>query len=96
MPAGSAVVVIQGPRFGTRAESEWYARHGWHLVNMTQYPEAVLARELDLAYCGVALVTDSDSGDEPGTGVHQDQVFANFERHLERLRQLLVATISEL
>lgn len=87
------VVVIQGPRFGTRAESEWYTKQGWHLVNMTQYPEAVLARELDLRYAGIGLVTDSDSGDAPGSGVTQEEVFAAFARHFDRLRQLLVQTV---
>lgn len=93
--AGGTVVVIQGPRFGTRAESDWYAGQGWQLVNMTQYPEAVLARELGMSYAGIALVTDADSGDEPGTGVSQEQVFAEFERHIGRLRQLILASITE-
>jgi 5'-methylthioadenosine phosphorylase len=89
----ATVVVIQGPRFGTRAESDWYAAQGWHLVNMTQYPEAVLARELELRYAGIAIVTDSDSGESPGSGVTQEEVFAAFDHHLDRLRRLLVAAI---
>jgi 5'-methylthioadenosine phosphorylase len=44
------MVVIEGPRFSTRAESRWYAAQGWSLVNMTGHPEAVLARELGLCY----------------------------------------------
>ncbi len=93
---GGTVVVIQGPRFGTRAESEWYAAQGWHLVNMTQYPEAVLARELDLAYAGIALVTDADAGADEGAGVSQEEVFATFDRHLGRLRQVLTSAIAHL
>lgn len=94
--ADGTVVVIQGPRFGTRAEAHWYASQGWQLVNMTQYPEAVLARELAMSYAGIALVTDADSGDETGSGVAQEHVFAEFDRHLGRLRDLLLASIADL
>jgi 5'-methylthioadenosine phosphorylase len=54
------VVVIQGPRFSTRAESRWFSQAGWHLVNMTQYPEVVLARELELCYANLSYITDYD------------------------------------
>lgn len=66
-PAGT-VVVIQGPRFSTRAESRWFSAAGWDVVNMTQYPEAVLARELNMCYSGIALVTDYDVGLEGTEG----------------------------
>lgn len=58
-PSGT-VVVIQGPRFSTRAESRWFSGQGWHLVNMTQYPEVVLARELELCYSNLSYITDYD------------------------------------
>jgi 5'-methylthioadenosine phosphorylase len=90
------VVVIEGPRFSTRAESRWFRSAGWDVVNMTQYPEAVLARELGLCYCAVAVVTDYDSGldDLPGVEpVRQEEVFARFEANLPALRRLLEATI---
>jgi 5'-methylthioadenosine phosphorylase len=86
------VVVVPGPRFSTRAESRWYRSQGWHVVNMTQYPEAYLARELGMHYAGVALVTDYDTGVEHDAGVEpvsQEQVFAFFEENLHRLRALL-------
>ena len=60
-PRGT-VVVIQGPRFSTRAESKWFSSNGWDVVNMTQYPEVALARELEMCYLNVALVTDYDAG----------------------------------
>ena len=60
-PQGT-VVVIQGPRFSTRAESEWFTKMGWQVVNMTQYPEVILAREMELCYSAVALITDYDVG----------------------------------
>jgi len=61
---GGTVVVIQGPRFSTRAESRWHRLAGWDVVNMTQYPEAYLARELGLCYSALASVTDYDTGVE--------------------------------
>ncbi len=56
------VVVIQGPRFSTRAESRWFSATGWDVVNMTQFPEQVLARELEVCYAGISLITDYDAG----------------------------------
>jgi len=62
-PAGT-VVVIQGPRFSTRSESKWFSSQGWEVINMTQYPEVVLARELEMCYVNISLVTDYDVGIE--------------------------------
>ena len=90
------VVVIQGPRFSTRAESRWFSRSGWHVVNMTQYPEAWLARELELCYANVSLVTDYDVGLEGMPDVppvSADTAFAVFRENLERLRALLFAAV---
>ena len=92
MHASGTVVVIPGPRFSTRAESRWYRAQGWHVVNMTQYPEAYLARELGIHYAGIALITDYDTGveDDPGVEpVTQEQVFAFFEENVHRVRELL-------
>lgn len=58
---GGTMVVVQGPRFSTRAESQWFIRQGFTLVNMTGYPESVLARELEMCYATMALVTDLDA-----------------------------------
>lgn len=93
---GGAMVVVEGPRFSTRAESEHYASQGWSLVNMTGHPEAVLAREMLQCYTPIALVTDLDAGVEAGAGVSQQEVFALFARNLERLRTLLADTIAAL
>ena len=93
------VVVIPGPRFSTRAESRWYRAQGWDVVNMTQYPEAYLARELGMCYLGIALVTDYDTGveDDPSVEpVTQEQVFGFFEENLHRVRRLLIELIPEL
>jgi 5'-methylthioadenosine phosphorylase len=93
---GGAMVVIEGPRFSTRAESQWYAAQGWSLVNMTGHPEAVLARELAMCYAAVALVTDLDAGLDEAGSVDQAEVFRVFGENTERLRRLLehvVATV---
>jgi 5'-methylthioadenosine phosphorylase len=97
VPAGSGtLVVIEGPRFSTRAESQWYARQGWTLIGMTGHPEAVLARELTMCYTMLALVTDTDAGVEEGEGVTQAEVFAVFGANMTRLRDLVGKIIAAL
>ncbi len=93
---GGTMVVVEGPRFSTRAESQHYAAQGWTLINMTGHPEAVLARELTLCYSAIALVTDMDAGVEDGEGVGQAEVFAMFGRNIERLKTLLGAVVADL
>ena len=90
---GGTVVVIQGPRFSTRAESRWFQDMGWDVINMTCYPECHLARELELCYATVAMVTDYDVGVEGGEAVSADRVGEGFRQNTERLRQLLWAAI---
>jgi 5'-methylthioadenosine phosphorylase len=86
---GGTMVVVQGPRFSTRAESQWFARQGFTLVNMTGYPEAVLARELEMCYAAIALVTDVDAGVTVGAGVRAVDVVAEFERNIGPFKQLV-------
>jgi 5'-methylthioadenosine phosphorylase len=89
---GGTVVVVNGPRFSTRAESRWYADAGWNVVSMTQYPEVVLAREMGMCYVNLSLVTDFDSGlehDDSVPPVTQLEVFAVFSQNLPRLRDAL-------
>ena len=93
---GGTVVVIQGPRFSTRAESRWFAGAGWDVVNMTQYPEAWLARELELCYANVMLVTDYDVGIADHPPVSADSAFAVFRQNLDRLRALLFRAVPEI
>jgi 5'-methylthioadenosine phosphorylase len=88
---GGTMVVVEGPRFSTRAESRWYTSIGGTLVNMTGHPEAVLARELALCYTAIALVTDLDAGVEGDHGVTQEEVFRVFGENTARLRGLLLA-----
>src|ERR687886_1507872 len=86
------VVVIQGPRFSTRAESRWYAAQGWEVINMTQYPEVALARELGMCYVNISLITDYDTGleGEPGiTPVTVEEVLRVLHDNNERVRRLI-------
>ena len=93
------VVVIQGPRFSTRAESRWFSAAGWDVVNMTQYPEAWLARELELCYQNVMLVTDYDVGLEGMPDVEPvsaEAAFRVFAENLDRLRALLLRAVPKI
>ena len=87
------VVVVEGPRFSTRAESAWFKAAGWEVINMTQYPEAVLARELELCYVNISLITDYDVGVEGVPAVTHEEVIRVFTENNARLRDLLLATI---
>jgi 5'-methylthioadenosine phosphorylase len=92
-PTGT-IVVIQGPRFSTRAESAWFTSQGWHLVNMTQYPEAVLARELELCYMNLSYVTDYDVGApevaaEKEMPVSHHEILLQFSLGSSRVREVL-------
>lgn len=93
---GSTLVVINGPRFSSRAESAWHAGQGWSLVGMTGQPEAAIARELALCYTAVGLVTDHDAGIAGGEAVTHAEVLEIFAANLERLRALLVRTVRAL
>ena len=83
------MVVIEGPRFSTRAESRWFAAAGFTLINMTGYPEAVLARELEICYAAIALVTDLDAGIDVGGGVKVDDVIGEFAKNIEPFKNLV-------
>jgi 5'-methylthioadenosine phosphorylase len=90
---GGTVVVIQGPRFSTRAESRWFQDAGWDTINMTAYPEGYLARELELCYANISMVTDHDVGVEGVEPVSHEQVVKVFEANNAKLRELLFAVI---
>jgi 5'-methylthioadenosine phosphorylase len=96
MVDGGTMVVIEGPRFSTRAESKAYAAQGAAVINMTGHPEAVLARELALCYTTIALVTDLDAGVTPTEAVTQEEVFRVFGESIPRLRDTVRRIIAAL
>ncbi len=91
---GGTMVVINGPRFSTRAESRWFRSMGWHVVNMTGYPEAALAAELGIRYASVALVTDYDAGVDGHTPVTMEAVFAMLQANVSRVRDLITDAVA--
>ncbi|MCT9931509.1 S-methyl-5'-thioadenosine phosphorylase [Planotetraspora sp. A-T 1434] len=93
---GGTLVVIEGPRFSTRAESRWFTQAGWSIIGMTGHPEAVLARELALCYTSLCLVTDHDAGVEAGEGVTHEEVLAFFAANSERMRSLVSEVVEAL
>lgn len=93
------VVVIQGPRFSTRSESRWFSQMGWQVVNMTQYPECILARELGLCYVNISLITDYDVGLEDRADIEpvsHEEVIKVFNGNNDKLRFLLQAMITNI
>lgn len=87
------MLVIDGPRFSTRAESAFYSAQGWTAVSMTQYPEVALARELELCFTGIALITDYDAGVTGAEAVSAAKVLKVFKQSNERLRDLLIRIV---
>jgi 5'-methylthioadenosine phosphorylase len=94
------VVVIQGPRFSTKSESRWFTAQGWEVINMTQYPECLLAREQEISYVNLSLVTDYDAGlvveGEEAHPVTNQDVVDMFRANTDRLRQLIVTMLENL
>ncbi len=88
-------VIIQGPRFSSRAESRWFSGQHWEVINMTQYPEVTLARELEICYVNISLITDYDVGLE-GTGIEPvtaDEVIRVFTDNNRKVRDLIFKLI---
>ncbi len=93
------VVTIQGPRFSTIAESRWYSSLGWEVINMTQYPEAYLARELEMCYVNISLITDYDVGLEGQAGIEpvtHEAVIEVFQANTERVKRVINALCEQM
>ena len=93
---GGTLVVVNGPRFSSRAESRWHASTGASVVGMTGMPEAAIARELALCLTSIALVTDLDAGVEGSDGVTHAEVLEVFSRNVERLKTMLAGAVTHL
>jgi 5'-methylthioadenosine phosphorylase len=91
------VVVIQGPRFSTKSESKWFTDAGWEVINMTQYPEAYLCRELGMAVVNIALITDYDVGVVSGSdAVTAHDVLEVFQKNAERIKKVVLDLIGKM
>ncbi len=93
---GGTLVVINGPRFSTRAESQWHRSAGGTIVGMTTMPEASLARELEMCFTTVALVTDHDAGVDADDAVSHASVLELFAQHMTRVKQVVADTATAL
>ncbi len=93
------IVVIEGPRFSTKPESRWFSAQGWDVVNMTQYPEVVLARELDMCIVNIALITDWDAGLEGNPEIKPvttQEVVDVFNKNNEKIKKLIFDVIPQI
>ena len=93
------VVVVNGPRFSTRAESRWFSAQGWQVINMTQYPEVILAREKEICYCGIALITDFDTGLEGMQDIFPvsiEEVIKVFNQNNAKVKKVIFEIIKNL
>jgi 5'-methylthioadenosine phosphorylase len=88
------IVIIEGPRFSTKAESRWFSDAGWEVISMTQYPEAYLCRELGMSVVNIALITDYDAGVHEGTeAVDAQSVLAVFQENAARIQKVVLDMI---
>jgi 5'-methylthioadenosine phosphorylase len=91
------MVVIQGPRFSTKAESAWFSSAGWRVIGMTGYPEAWLCRELGMAVVNISLITDYDAGIHEGTEmVDAQSVTEVFAQNAERIQKVVLDLIGRM
>lgn len=93
------VVVIEGPRFSTKAESRWYQKSGFEVINMTQYPEAALARELAMCYANISLITDYDAGLvglEGIKAVDAKEVVEVFNKNISKVKELIFEMVKNM
>lgn len=93
---GGTLVVINGPRFSTRAESVMHQQAGWSIVGMTAMPEAALARELAMCFTTVALVTDHDAGVDGGEAVSHAAVLEAFAANVDTLKGVVADVVRTL
>jgi len=93
------VVVINGPRFSTKAESKWFRNMGGDIINMTQYPECYLAIEQKIPFVNIALITDYDVGLEGRDDIKpvtMDEVIKVFNQNVENVKKVIFSIIKRL
>ncbi|VDO09705.1 unnamed protein product [Rodentolepis nana] len=86
-------VTIEGPRFSSRCESKIFHRDGFDVINMTNVPEVILAKEAGLSYAALAIVTDYDAWHESREAVSVETVVANFKKSAETVKRIFVEAI---
>ena len=92
--AGGTLVVMEGPQFSTRAESDLHRKWGASLIGMTAMPEAKLAREAELPFCNISMVTDFDSWHPHHQAVDVTKVIAIMKDNVETANRLVLRLAS--
>ncbi len=95
----ASVVVINGPRFSSKAESRFFSKQGFDVINMTQYPEVALAKEKGMCYLGIGIVTDYDAGLEGNPEikpVRSDEMLSVFGKNIEKAKEAVKELISNI
>jgi 5'-methylthioadenosine phosphorylase len=93
------VVVINGPRFSTKAESAIFRKQSWDVINMTQYPEVALAREMEMCYVGISLITDYDTGvkdDSSVKAVTTADILKVLAENNERVKKMIINMVEKI
>jgi 5'-methylthioadenosine phosphorylase len=93
------LVVIEGPRFSSKAESSWFTKMGWQVINMTGYPEVILAKELEMCYVNISLITDYDAGlvaKKKVKPVSLKEVIRIFNQNNEKLRKVIFKILEKI
>ena len=87
---------MEGPQFSTLAESNLYRQWGCDVIGMTNMPEAKLAREAEIPYCTVAMVTDYDCWHPDHDDVQVSDIIRVFTENADRARSLVRAVVGDL
>jgi 5'-methylthioadenosine phosphorylase len=93
---GGTYLCIEGPQFSTRAESELYRSWGMDVIGMTNLQEAKLAREAEICYATLAMVTDYDCWHPEHDAVTAEQIIANLGKNAEKAKSVLRAAVRRL
>jgi 5'-methylthioadenosine phosphorylase len=93
---GGTYVVIEGPLFSTRAESELYRSWGASIIGMTALPEAKLAREAEMCYATLACATDYDCWHQGHDSVTVEMVVSNLQKNVERAKSILKKLVPQI
>jgi 5'-methylthioadenosine phosphorylase len=93
---GGTYLCMEGPAFSTRAESNVYRQWGMDVIGMTNLQEAKLAREAEICYVTVAMVTDYDCWHESHDAVTVDQILATMGKNVENAQQVVIDAVRNL
>ncbi|MFA5357643.1 MAG: S-methyl-5'-thioadenosine phosphorylase [archaeon] len=92
----TTVVTIEGPRFSTKAESNFYRLLQCDLINMTTVPEVCLAKEIEIPYQVINLVTDYDCWRDGTKAVSFEEVLKVMKKNAEKVKKLIVEALPEI